>query len=133
MATRAGPLPECAWLEGMVEAGFFEAAAFPVFDQLCNLAHWLTGDRTDAEGLVQETYAKALKVSSPSRKVQSLARGYMHREVGLLSDFEKLADKAISRMLGVPIVAVMSRLSRGRNLLKQTLAVHPARRLPHAV
>ncbi len=40
---------------------FFEMLAMPLFDQLYNLAHWLTGDRTDAEDLVQETYAKALK------------------------------------------------------------------------
>jgi RNA polymerase sigma-70 factor (ECF subfamily) len=40
---------------------FFESAAMPLFDQLYNFAHWLTGDRNDAEDLVQETYAKALK------------------------------------------------------------------------
>src|ERR1700692_1196200 len=40
---------------------FFEMLAMPLFDQLYNLAHWLTGDRADAEDLVQETYAKALK------------------------------------------------------------------------
>ena len=33
----------------------------PLFDQLYNFAHWLTQDRTDAEDLVQETYAKALR------------------------------------------------------------------------
>src|ERR1700732_4673232 len=40
---------------------FFEQLAMPLFDQLYNHACWLTGDRTDAEDLVQETYAKALK------------------------------------------------------------------------
>ncbi len=40
---------------------FFEQLAMPLFDQLFNHACWLTGDRTDAEDLVQETYAKALK------------------------------------------------------------------------
>src|SRR6201996_4819217 len=40
---------------------FFESAGMALFDQLYNFAHWLTGDRTDAEDLVQETYAKALK------------------------------------------------------------------------
>jgi len=40
---------------------FFEAVAMPLFDQLYNFAHWLTGDRSDAEDLVPETYAKALK------------------------------------------------------------------------
>src|SRR5579872_2677536 len=33
----------------------------PLFDQLYNFAHWLTRDREEAEDLVQETYAKALK------------------------------------------------------------------------
>lgn len=40
---------------------FFEQLAMPLFDQLYNHACWLTGDRTDAEDLVQETYAKSLK------------------------------------------------------------------------
>lgn len=40
---------------------FFEQLALPLFDQLYNHACWLTGDRIDAEDLVQETYAKALK------------------------------------------------------------------------
>ena len=40
---------------------FFEELAMPLFDQLYNFAHWLTADRSDAEDLVQETYAKALK------------------------------------------------------------------------
>ena len=33
----------------------------PLFDQLYNFAHWLTHDRDEAEDLVQETYAKALR------------------------------------------------------------------------
>lgn len=40
---------------------FFEQLAMPLFDQLYNHACWITGDRADAEDLVQETYAKALK------------------------------------------------------------------------
>jgi len=40
---------------------FFEQLAMPLFDQLYNHACWLTGDRVEAEDLVQETYAKALK------------------------------------------------------------------------
>src|ERR1700739_245384 len=39
----------------------FEELAVPLFDQLYNFAHWLTRDRTEAEDLVQETYAKALR------------------------------------------------------------------------
>ena len=33
----------------------------PLFNQLYNFAHWLTQDRSEAEDLVQETYAKALR------------------------------------------------------------------------
>jgi len=39
----------------------FEELAMPLFDQLYNFARWLAQDRTEAEDLVQETYAKALK------------------------------------------------------------------------
>lgn len=39
----------------------FEALSLPLFDQLYNFAHWLTQDRSEAEDLVQETYAKALR------------------------------------------------------------------------
>jgi RNA polymerase sigma-70 factor, ECF subfamily len=39
----------------------FEQLAVPLFDRLYNFAHWLTRNREEAEDLVQETYAKALK------------------------------------------------------------------------
>lgn len=39
----------------------FEELAIPLFPQLYNFAHWLTQNREEAEDLVQETYAKALK------------------------------------------------------------------------
>lgn len=39
----------------------FEDLALPLFDRLYNFAHWLTQNREEAEDLVQETYAKALK------------------------------------------------------------------------
>jgi RNA polymerase sigma-70 factor, ECF subfamily len=39
----------------------FEDLAMPLFDSLYNFAHWLTQNREEAEDLVQETYAKALK------------------------------------------------------------------------
>jgi RNA polymerase sigma-70 factor, ECF subfamily len=41
--------------------GTFEELAIPLFERLYNFAHWLTQDREEAEDLVQETYAKALK------------------------------------------------------------------------
>ena len=39
----------------------FEELAVPLFDSLYNFARWLAQDREEAEDLVQETYAKALK------------------------------------------------------------------------
>jgi RNA polymerase sigma-70 factor (ECF subfamily) len=46
--------------EGLNTASF-EDLALPLFEQLYNFAHWLTQDRAEAEDLVQETYAKALR------------------------------------------------------------------------
>jgi|SRR5271170_6363567 len=57
---------------------FFEQEAMPLFDQLYNFAHWLTGDRADAEDLVQETYAKALKGFKSFQQGTNL-RAWMHR------------------------------------------------------
>src|ERR1700687_560505 len=47
--------------QGRSTSATFEELAMPLFDQLYNFACWLTQDRTEAEDLVQETYAKALR------------------------------------------------------------------------
>jgi RNA polymerase sigma-70 factor, ECF subfamily len=39
----------------------FADLALPLFDQLYNFARWMTKDTSEAEDLVQETYAKALR------------------------------------------------------------------------
>jgi RNA polymerase sigma-70 factor (ECF subfamily) len=41
--------------------GSFEQLAMPHFERLYSFACWLTQDRQEAEDLVQETYAKALR------------------------------------------------------------------------
>lgn len=56
----------------------FEALAVPLFDQLYNFAHWLAQDRAEAEDLVQETYAKALKGFSSFRPGTNF-RAWMYR------------------------------------------------------
>ncbi len=173
---------------------FFEKLAMPLFDQLFNLAHWLTGDRTDAEDLVQETYVKALKgfrsfeegtnirswmfkilrntflTSRTGLKVQNtvlledefdgadisahnitpevlvlkLENSHSvlnalaelpipYREMVLLSDMEELSYKEIAQILAVPIGTVMSRLSRGRKMLRQALLAGSTGRSTHAM
>jgi len=47
-----------------VSAATFEELALPLFEQLYNFAHWLAQDASEAEDLVQETYAKALRAFS---------------------------------------------------------------------
>lgn len=42
-------------------AGAFDEMALPLFPSLYNLACWLTRNPSEAEDLVQETYAKALR------------------------------------------------------------------------
>jgi RNA polymerase sigma-70 factor (ECF subfamily) len=61
-----------------MDSRFFEQMAMPLFDQLYNLAHWLTGDRIEAEDLVQETYAKALKGFKSFEQGTNL-RAWMYR------------------------------------------------------
>lgn len=56
----------------------FEELAVPLFDQLYNFAHWLTQDRSEAEDLVQETYAKALK-GFASFELGTNFRAWMYR------------------------------------------------------
>src|ERR1700758_1717493 len=50
----------------------------PLFDQLYNFAHWLTQNREEAEDLVQETYAKALK-GFPSFQPGTNFRAWIYR------------------------------------------------------
>jgi RNA polymerase sigma-70 factor (ECF subfamily) len=54
--------------ETSLPSGSFEQLAMPHFERLYNFACWLTQDRQEAEDLVQETYAKALKGFSSFRQ-----------------------------------------------------------------
>lgn len=165
-----------------MEPEHFEPLAMPLFDAMYNFAHWLTGDRADAEDLVQETYAKALRgfrsfeagtdlrawmyrilrntfLTSRSglaaRRTISLeeeregrepaalqltpelellrregratvtaalaALPVVYREVMLLCEMEELSYREAAEVLGVPIGTVMSRLSRARGMMRETL------------
>ena len=154
----------------------------PLLDALFNFARWLTHDQTEAEDLVQETFAKALRgfdsftlgtdfrawmfrilrntfltsrtglqakltvpldvedeapvavtwetpetlaLASVSRQALQPALEELpiaYREVILLCDIEEMKYKDIAEVLSVPIGTVMSRLARGRKLLRQILA-----------
>ena len=157
----------------------FEELAMPLFEQLYNFACWLTQDRAEAEDLVQETYAKALKGFSSfqpgtnfrawiyrilrntfltsrtglkatvaidgedapdlppgaetpetillQQSRQQLVQNAMEalpvhfREILLLCEVEEMSYLEISETLSIPIGTVMSRLSRARNALRESL------------
>jgi RNA polymerase sigma-70 factor (ECF subfamily) len=61
-----------------VPTATFEDLAMPLFDQLYNFARWLTQDTAEAEDLVQETYAKALRGFS-SFQLGTNFRAWMYR------------------------------------------------------
>ena len=49
------------WKRNRPNHELFEEMVMPLFDSLYNFACWLTSDRDEAEDLVQETVAKALR------------------------------------------------------------------------
>ena len=167
-------------------SGSFEELAMPLFDRIYNFAHWLTQDREEAEDLVQETYAKALKgfrsfqqgtnfrawiyqilrntfltsrtgmkamatvslemdgdeaalpagtlaiadtpesilLERSDRQLVQEALGRLpvpYREVLLLCEFEEMSYQEISATLAIPMGTVMSRLSRARRALRDTV------------
>jgi len=65
-------------MSGAAPPSHFEDLAMPLFDSLYNFAHWMTQNREEAEDLVQETYAKALKGFS-SFRVGTNFRAWMFR------------------------------------------------------
>jgi len=64
--------------EKPVRDATFEDLAMPLFDQLYNFARWLTHDTAEAEDLVQETFAKALRGFSSFRPGTNF-RAWMYR------------------------------------------------------
>ena len=93
-----------------MDRAFFEQLAMPLFDQLYNHACWFTGDRADAEDLVQETYAKALKGFSSFAEGTNLrawmfrilrnaflnSRSGLRQKTEYLEDDEAGADEAVA-------------------------------------
>ena len=79
----------------------FEELAMPLFDQLYNFAHWLTQNREEAEDLVQETYAKALK-GFVSFQLGTNFRAWMYR---ILRNTFLTSRTGLKMTLTVPIDA----------------------------
>lgn len=161
----------------------FEELAVPLFEPLYNFACWLARDRAEAEDLVQESFAKALKgfgsfqrgtnfkawifqilrntfltsktglaakltvpleqeeegpsyepvetatpetillANSSKEAVQQAIEQLplAYREVLLLADLEEFKYAEIAEALRLPIGTVMSRLSRARRAVRETL------------
>jgi RNA polymerase sigma-70 factor, ECF subfamily len=177
------------------QSGSFEELAVPLFDQLYNFAHWLTRNREEAEDLVQETYAKALK-GFPSFRLGTNFRAWMYRilrntfltsrtglkakmtlsldseeeetpelpvegntpetilmersnlelvqsaidelpvyfrEILLLCDLEEMSYQEIAETLSIPIGTVMSRLSRARKTLRNSLQITASKGMNHGL
>ena len=164
------------------ERELFAGLAVPLLRPLYNFARWMARDPHEAEDLVQETYARALKGFASfqpgtdfrawmfrilrnaflsARKKQNVphvsveeegeeavlpaapdtpeslllagdARQRIraalerlpeaYREALLLCDVEEMRYAEIAELLGVPVGTVMSRIARGRKLLRALLA-----------
>ena len=84
---------------------------------------WLTGREEDVAGaniVAAQPVASALTDQDILAAMDRLPIQF--REVVLLVDVEELSYKEASAALSVPIGTVMSRLNRGRGLLRQQLA-----------
>lgn len=169
---------DCETLNKPSRADSFEAAALPHINELFRMAQYTTGNRGDAEELVQETYLQAwksfdrfetgtncrawlfkilfhviqhhrrkwfrFKMVSDAEEIMESSLIYeppvpqqisdedvllalervpqQYREVILLADVHEFSYKEIAEMSSVPLGTVMSRLSRGRKLLRVELA-----------
>ena len=98
---------------------------------------WLKRQRSERAVLPFDETLHSPQAHGPepdSRLLQAASREAIHdalgelsaefREVIVLRELEGLSYKDIARIIGSPIGTVMSRLARGRDLLRQHLAPH---------
>ncbi len=111
----------------------FEELALPLLDQLYNFAHWLTQDRTEAEDLVQETYAKALRGFSTFQlgtnfrawMFRILKNSFLNTKAGLKAEtvFDENEHEAVTREASTPESLLIDKVNR--EVVQQSLAELP--------
>jgi RNA polymerase sigma-70 factor (ECF subfamily) len=83
------------------------------------------GDESLGHASPADPNPEVIVLESANRKLINLALEELpvaYREVLVLREIEDLSYREIAQVAGVPIGTVMSRLARGREILKQTLA-----------
>jgi len=116
-----------------VPTATFEDLALPLFDQLYNFARWLTQDRDEADDLVQETYAKALRGFS-SFQAGTNFRAWMYRilrnsflssRTGLRSTVAFDEEEHLQTSPGTPNPEALLIEQVDREMMQQSLAELP--------
>jgi RNA polymerase sigma-70 factor (ECF subfamily) len=118
--------------DGRLSTESFEQLAMPLFERLYNFARWLTQNREEAEDLVQETYAKALKGFSsfePGTNFKAwifriLRNGFLNSRTGLKAATVSVdmndEDAILPTELRTPETILIERVSQ--EMLQQAIA-----------
>ena len=120
--------------EQSLPAATFADLALPLFDQLYNFARWLTQDTAEAEDLVQETYAKALRGFSSFQAgtnfrawiYRILRNSFLSSRTGLKSTVpidEEMDQSVLPAEMGTPESILIDRANR--ELVQQGMAELP--------
>jgi DNA-directed RNA polymerase specialized sigma24 family protein len=127
-------LRRAGMMETSPKAALFEKTMLPHLDVAFNLARWLTRNEQDAEDIVQEAYLRAFRFLAVVRKtaLTGLRRERtatqvsfdeeMHGTGSGAATVEEISYREIAEAASAPIDTVMSRLSRARQSLQDSVA-----------